>query len=108
MDILDERTETEVVSKTLDCLTLLTFTRAGEQMAQDINLLEILNRYLHDERPEVHTSAASTIMYCTVKTKAKITASKIDGLAKRLLDLCQNSLNSSTQIYAIKLKPYLV
>ncbi|KAJ8982977.1 hypothetical protein NQ317_001417 [Molorchus minor] len=128
MDILDERTETGIVSKTLDCLTRLTFTRTGEKMAQEINLLETLNRYLHDEvsntpshlvsamwrsmrvhavwvaTARVYTSAASTIMYCTIKTKAKITASKIKGLAKRLIDLAQNHLNPTIQMYAIKVR----
>ncbi|XP_018563702.1 radial spoke head 14 homolog [Anoplophora glabripennis] len=94
--------DVEIVTRACDCLTLLTTSRLGEKMTQEAKLLEALNTLLYDERIEVHTSAASTIMFCTIKTRSRIAASKIKGLAKRLIEIAKNRHNPNTQIFALK------
>ncbi|KAJ8922498.1 hypothetical protein NQ315_007528 [Exocentrus adspersus] len=92
----------DIISKACDCLTLLTTSRIGEKLAQEMKLLETLNILLHDERKEVYTSAASTIMFCTVKTVSKIAAAKIKKMVPRLIAIAKNRENPDTQIFAVK------
>ncbi|RZB39707.1 rhabdoid tumor deletion region protein 1, partial [Asbolus verrucosus] len=47
------------------------------------------------------TSAASVIMFCTVKTKAKHLAADIKTLPKRLIKLSTNPLNPNLQMYCL-------
>nr|XP_023011938.1 radial spoke head 14 homolog isoform X1 [Leptinotarsa decemlineata] len=101
LKLLDED-NTQIISGALACLALLTSTCVGEKLAREAKLLRILNIFLHDERPEVYTNAASVIMFCTLKTQGKLDAYKVKNLPKRLIHLSRNKLNPSTQIFAIK------
>jgi hypothetical protein len=91
-----------VVAKALDCLMILTSTKKGKQLALQKNLLKTLNKLLHYGDTQICTSAASVVMFCTVKTRAKILAADIKNLAKRLVKLSTNPLNTNLQMFCLK------
>lgn len=57
---------------------------------------------LYFQRPEVHTNAASVIMFSTVKATGKLMAAEHPTMVPRLMALAQNRLNPSTQMFSIK------
>ncbi|XP_057658841.1 uncharacterized protein LOC130895517 [Diorhabda carinulata] len=91
----------EVLAAALECTALLTSTCIGEKLARESNLLNTLDKLLQDESVEVYTQAAHCIMFCTVKGTGKIMASKYPRMVHRLIELCQNKENLSTQIFGL-------
>uniref|UniRef100_A0AAR5PK69 Uncharacterized protein n=1 Tax=Dendroctonus ponderosae TaxID=77166 RepID=A0AAR5PK69_DENPD len=97
-----DRDEGAILAKGCQALVKLCMVKEGRKLAKELNLLKDLNRLLHDERPEVYSAAAEAIMFCTIKSAEKITASKITSMPKRLVELSKNRLNPTAQIFAIK------
>ncbi|XP_008191792.1 radial spoke head 14 homolog [Tribolium castaneum] len=93
-----------IVCKALDCLSILTSTKKGKKLALEKKLLKTLNRLLHYGDVDICTSAASVVMFCTVKTRAKHAAAEIKPLPKRLVKLATNPLNSTLQMFCLKVK----
>ncbi|KAJ3659140.1 hypothetical protein Zmor_010845 [Zophobas morio] len=94
--------KSSIVCKALDCLAILTSTKKGKKLAIEKNLLKTLTKLIHYGDTDMCKSAASVIMFCTVKTRAKILAAEIKSLAKRLIRLSTNPLNVALQMFSIK------
>lgn len=92
----------EVVPGAGKCLMKLTSTVPGKEAAFADNTLVVLNKLLHSENADIYTAAASAIMFCTVLTKSKILASRIESLPSRLVAIAKSTHDFTAQLYALK------
>lgn len=99
---LIESEEVVVRSVSLKCLSKLLTLPSGKQMAYNTNLLTDLNRLLHDERPDVYDGSASTTMFATIKSAAKIRATELNHLPDRLVKLCNDSEHPMTKLHCLQ------
>ncbi|XP_031344403.1 radial spoke head 14 homolog isoform X2 [Photinus pyralis] len=91
-----------VVAKAADCLLMLTSTRSAKDIAFDKQILKRLTKLLYHDNSEIYTSVASAIMFCTVKSEAKIQAKQLPKLLERLIILTNHWKSQSTQLFCMK------
>lgn len=99
---LMETKNNEIASKAADCLMMITSTYSGKDIAYDNQILPRLTKLLHHENSGLYSSVASAIMFCTIKSRAKIRAKEIPRLVERLILLSNDWHNRSAQIFSIK------
>ncbi|KAF5301439.1 hypothetical protein FQA39_LY02168 [Lamprigera yunnana] len=99
---LMENKAVHLASKAGDCFMMITSTYVGKKLAYDNNTLQKLTRILHFDNTDLYASAASGIMFCTIKSRAKIRASEMPHLLDRLVLLSNNFHNRRAQIFSIK------
>lgn len=91
-----------VLAGACDCMMMITSIKKGKKMAYKNDTLFRLAKLVHNPNPVVYAAAASAIMFCSVKTRAKIKAAKIKKLPDRLVDLCKDWSNPKAQLYGMK------
>lgn len=99
---LFERTDLNILSGTANCIGFLAVTAQGKEMAFKADVLEKLNKLLHDVNKEVICAAAFAIMNCTLLTSAKLRAFKIKGLPERLYALSESPDIPEARVYCLQ------
>lgn len=97
-----EHDNEQVQAGASECLMMICSTRAGKKLSYKHNIYIKLARLLKSDNPEVYSAAAAALMFCVVKTKAKVKASKIKVIPKRLVEICKDWHNTRAQIFAMK------
>ncbi|XP_050303048.1 radial spoke head 14 homolog [Anthonomus grandis grandis] len=99
---LFETTDTAVLTRACRVLVRLCELKEGRKLARHFQILQVLNKLLHNEIEEVYEAAAEAIMFCTIKSAEKISASKLTDMPKRLVELSINRTTRRTQLFTIK------
>ncbi|KAF5308854.1 hypothetical protein FQR65_LT00554 [Abscondita terminalis] len=101
VDLMETKSE-EVAARAADCLMIITSTYVGKDIAYDTAVLPKLAKLLHHHNVNLYRGAASAIMFCTIKSRAKFRAKEIPNLVDRLVVLCNDWHNRGVQLYSMR------
>ncbi|XP_019880370.1 uncharacterized protein LOC109608384 [Aethina tumida] len=91
-----------IIVAVLNCLKVLTETRAGKNTAFKMNFLDKLQKFMMHEDPDIHTTAVSVLMNMVNKMKINFHVGTMPNIWARLLELVKCKENPVVQMYAMQ------